>query len=105
MIHLKQIGDIQRRIVSAFHPRRIILFGSYARGDATVDSDVDILVILPFQGKNFDMSLEILNRVDARIPLDLLARRPDDVKRRYAEGDTLIRDALDNGRVLYEQDC
>jgi predicted nucleotidyltransferase len=36
-----------RRIVRRFHPVKIILFGSQARGMATADSDVDLLVILP----------------------------------------------------------
>jgi predicted nucleotidyltransferase len=53
-------------------PHRVVLFGSHARGTATSDSDVD-----------------------------LLARRPDDTQRGYAQGDPLIREALDQGRVLY----
>jgi hypothetical protein len=66
-------------------------------------SDVDLLVILPFEGKNFHKSLEILNYLNIHLPIDLLARRPDDVQRRYAEGDPLIREALNHGKVLYAQ--
>jgi hypothetical protein len=58
---------------------------------------------LPFEGKSFRKSLEILNRLNPRFPIDLLARRPDDTARRYAEGDPLIREALDRGKVLYER--
>ncbi|MFZ5449761.1 MAG: nucleotidyltransferase domain-containing protein [Thermodesulfobacteriota bacterium] len=43
-------------------PERIILFGSYAYGNPTPDSDVDILVVLPLEGKNLYKSLEIFNR-------------------------------------------
>jgi hypothetical protein len=46
------------------------------------------------------VALEIMNRADAQFPLDLLAREPADSARRYAEGDPIIRDALDNGKVL-----
>jgi hypothetical protein len=63
---------------------------------------VDLLVILLFEGRNFWKSLEILNRVDPPFPADLLARCPDDTARRYAEGDPLIREALDRSKVLYE---
>lgn len=62
-----------------------------------------LLVILDFEGKCFHKSLEILNRADPRFSVDLIARRPEDVERRYAEGDPLIREAFDNGIVLYER--
>ncbi|MBW1953946.1 MAG: nucleotidyltransferase domain-containing protein, partial [Deltaproteobacteria bacterium] len=91
MVDETTIQDLCRRIVAEFKPERIILFGSYARGTPTPDSDVDLLVILPFKGKNLCMSLEILNRTDPKFPIDLLARTPEDTARRYREGDPLIR--------------
>lgn len=103
MIDEKTIRELCDCIVREFQPERIILFGSYASGKPTPDSDVDLLVILPFEGKNFWKSLEILNRTDPKFPIDLLARRPDDTERRYREGDPLIREALDHGKVLYER--
>jgi len=103
MIDLKEIESLSERIAREFNPERIILFGSYAYGEPGPDSDVDLLVILPFEGRNFWKSLEILNRVNPGFPLELLARRPQDTARRYAEGDPLIREALDRGKVLYER--
>jgi uncharacterized protein len=103
LIDQKTIVELSERIACEFQPERIILFGSYAYGSPTEDSDVDILVVLDFVGKPLHMSLEILNRVDPRFPIDLLARRPDDTARRYALGDPLIREALDRGKVLYER--
>ena len=90
-------------IAQEFQPEKIILFGSHSDGNAEPDSDVDLLVIFPIERSSFWKSLEILNRVNARYSLDLLARRPDDTARRYREGDPLIRAALDHGRVLYER--
>jgi uncharacterized protein len=103
MVTMHDIQDLGEQIALRFHPERVILFGSHARGTAEEHSDVDLLVILPFEGKNFRKSLEILNHLNSRLPIDLLARRPDDVQRRYAEGDPLIRDALNHGKVLYAQ--
>jgi predicted nucleotidyltransferase len=103
MVDEQAIQDLCDRIVREFQPERIILFGSYASGKPTPDSDVDLLVVLPFEGKNFYKSLEILNRTNPSFPIDLLARRPEDTERRYREGDPLIRDALDHGKVLYER--
>jgi len=103
MVTIEEIQELAERIAREFDPERIILFGSYATGHPTPDSDVDLLVILPFSAKPFWKALEIMNRIDAPFPLDLLARRSDDTARRHAQGDPLIRDALDHGRVLYER--
>ena len=103
MISMEQIHAVSDRIAQEFAPERIILFGSHAYGTPTPDSDVDLLVILPFEGRSYRKSAEIVTRVHAGFPLDLLARRPDDTRRRYAEHDPLIREAIDRGVVLYEQ--
>jgi len=103
MVALSSVIELSERIAKEFDPDKIILFGSHAYGTPSEDSDVDLLVILPFEGKPLDKSLEILNRTDPRFPIDLLARRPDDSARRYAEFDPLIRDAFDHGIVLYER--
>lgn len=103
MVTLEDIARLSEKIVREYQPERVILFGSHAYGNAGPDSDVDLLVVLRFEGRNFWKSLEILNRVDPPFSVDLLARRPDDTARRYAEGDPLIREALDHGKVLYER--
>jgi predicted nucleotidyltransferase len=103
MVDAKQIGELSARIVQEFNPEKIVLFGSYAYGQPSPDSDVDLLVVLPFEGTGFRKSLEILSRVSPDFPVDLLARRPEDTMRRYVEGDPLIREALDCGKVMYER--
>jgi predicted nucleotidyltransferase len=103
MVSMKDIRAVGRRIGREFRPQRVVLFGSYARGAAGPDSDVDLLVIAPFEGTGFRHALKILNQLDLRLPIDMLAYRPEDVERRYAEGDPLIREALDHGKVLYAQ--
>jgi len=103
MVQMNDIQELADRIAREFEPERIILFGSHARGTAGAESDVDLLVILPFEGKGFWKSLEIMNRVDVPYALDLLTYRPDAVAWRYAQGDPLIREALDHRRVLYER--
>ncbi|PYV16205.1 MAG: hypothetical protein DMG21_12470 [Acidobacteria bacterium] len=103
MVNMEDISRLSEKIAREFRPERVILFGSHAQGNPRPDSDVDLLVILPFEGRNFWKSLEILNRIDPPFSVDLLARRPDDTARRYAEGDPLIREALDHGKILYER--
>jgi len=103
MANQKSIMELSQRIVREFQPERIILFGSYAYGEPGPESDVDLLVVLPFEGRSLRKSLEILNRVAPEFPVDLLVRRPEDTARRYTEGDPLIREAIDRGKVLYER--
>jgi len=103
MISLDRIRDVSEHIVRQFAPDRIILFGSYAYGTPDEGSDVDLLVVLPFEGKAYRKSAEIASAVHAGFPLDVLARRPDDVERRYRAADPLIREAVNRGQVLYER--
>ncbi len=105
MVAFADIQQTARLIVEKFHPDRIILFGSYAYGSPTDDSDVDILVILPVESGTFRKSVEILNKVHPPFAVDLLARDPQDAARRYAQGDPLIGEAMDRGVVLYERNC
>jgi uncharacterized protein len=103
MVTMKDIRVVGQRIAREFQPQRVILFGSHARGAARPDSDIDLLVIAPFKGTAFRQSLKILNRLDLRLPIDLISYRPEDVERRYVEGDPLVREAIDHGKVLYAQ--
>ena len=103
MVALSKIVELSRQIAREFDPERIILFGSHAYGTPGDDSDVDLLVIMPFEGTGFRKSVEILDRIRPGFPIDLIARRPDDTERRYHEGDPLVREAIDRGRVLYER--
>jgi predicted nucleotidyltransferase len=103
MVDMGSIQAVADRIVREYDPDRIILFGSYAYGLASPSSDVDILVVMSFEGGNFRQSMDILNRVDPPFATDILARKPDDTQRRYELGDPLIREALDRGKVLYER--
>lgn len=103
MIALSSVEEVSKRIAQQFDPERIVLFGSHAYGLPDEDSDVDLLVVLPFEGKGFRKALEIIRAVSPTFPIDLIARTPDDTARRYREGDPLIREALDRGRTLYER--
>ena len=47
MTNTETLEQITRRIVEGFHPQRLILFGSRARGDERRDSDVDLLIVAP----------------------------------------------------------
>lgn len=97
------IRALADRIAAEFKPHKIILFGSRATGMAGPESDVDLLVILSFEGSHLDKSAEILGRVHPGVyPIDLLVRTPEEMRWRYEGGDAIVREAIDRGVVLYE---
>ncbi len=102
MVTRKHIEELSARIAAEFNPRKIVLFGSYAKGTPTEDSDVDLLVIMPVEGSEAQQSAVILRRIDPRIPLDLLVRTPESVERRLAWNDFFLREILETGTVMYE---
>jgi predicted nucleotidyltransferase len=103
MVEIEDIRRFSDRIAQEFRPEKIILFGSYAYGKPDDDSDVDLLVILPFEGRSQDARRAIRRKASARFANDLVVRTPQDVERRYRQGDPLAREALDKGVVLYER--
>jgi predicted nucleotidyltransferase len=102
MVAMQHIEELGRQIGEAFCPDRVILFGSYARGCANEDSDVDLLVILPCKEHAARKAAEIRIRVRPPFPVDILVRSPKTVKQRIALGDSFLRSILDEGQVLYE---
>ncbi len=102
MVEMNEIYSLVNRIVEQFQPERVILFGSYARGNPTPDSDVDLLVVLPFQGKPWQMATEIRRRTRAAMAMDLLVRTPEQLRQRLSSGDTFLQEILQQGKVLYE---
>ncbi|MBA3805635.1 MAG: nucleotidyltransferase domain-containing protein [Acidobacteria bacterium] len=104
MVEIEKILDFSQCIVREFRPEYIILFGSYAYGTPTNDSDVDLLVVLPFKGKPSYKAVEILKKTCPKIPVDLLVRTPEQVKERVASGDWFLSEVLEKGRKLYESE-
>ena len=104
MVAMNRIEEFGRRIGHEFGAERVILFGSYAQGAVTDDSDVDLLVIVPFEGRNVDKSVEIRMKLRPRFPVDLLVRTPEKVRQRIEMGDGFMREILQEGKVLYEAD-
>jgi len=102
MVAMAQIQNLAKCIAEQFRPEKILLFGSYARGNPTPDSDVDLLVVLPHTGKSWRLAAQIRGSLQAEYPLDLVVRSPEEMRRRLAEGDPFLLDIETNGEVLYE---
>ncbi len=93
---------VSDEIARRFQPERIILFGSYAYGTPTEDSDVDLLVVMPFEGRTAKQAIEIRGAVYAGFPMDLIPITPERLKYRLEIEDFFLREVAEKGRVLYE---
>ena len=102
MISSKEIQSFSQKIVEEFQPEQVILFGSYAYGQATQDSDVDLLVILPFEGLPVYKAIEIRKKLKPTFSLDLITRTSKQIQQRLDMGDFFIKDILQKGHILYE---
>lgn len=99
-----EIERLCAQIAREFRVHKIILFGSHAHGKPEWDSDVDLLVIMPFKGTPHKQAVTIRSRIDAGLALDLLVRTPEQVSRRLEMGDSFMREILERGKVVYEAD-
>ncbi len=102
MITPTQIRQVSDEIARRFQPERIILFGSYAYGTPTEDSDVDLLVVMPFEGKGAKKSTEIQLAVPIHFPVDLIAITPARLKERLEMQDFFLLEVVEKGKALYE---
>src|SRR5262245_47230819 len=101
-VPLSAIRKYARQIVRLFHPERVILFGSYAYGTPTPDSDVDLLIVMPTRNQ-IEQAVRIDEAIEERgFPLDLLVRTPKELAKRLRLGDSFMQEIVNRGKVLYE---
>jgi len=98
------IDEMVARLVTQFHPLRVILFGSWARGDATADSDVDLLVVMPSGTHTRKAAVAMMSALrHADAAKDVVVATPETLER-YGDSPGMVYDsALREGLVLYEQ--
>ena len=97
MVDRMQIRKFSEAVAREFRPEKIILSGSHAYGKPTADSDVDLLVIMPFDRKQGRKSLEIRQRIPADFPLDSIVRTPEFIAQRLEWDDCFTREILTKG--------
>ena len=102
MIAEKELKDFAAKIVKAVSPDKIVLFGSYADGTPTEDSDIDLLVILESdqpKHKRIQAIRKVLRPLP--FPVDFVVYTPDEIRRYEMDKGTFVHHVLSNGRVLY----
>lgn len=93
--------QLLKQVVSVFHPRRVILFGSRARSDAREDSDIDLAVELDDEAPPELMSAKMIYSARVHEPVDILPRRESALKERAQAIGSFARTILAEGVVIY----
>ena len=104
MIEANKITDIVNRIAFGFNPEKIILFGSYAAGNPSNDSDIDLLIIkdtdLPKHKRSFDIQKSLRGSM---IPMDILVYTQKEFEIEQLNKYSFISSAIKTSKILYER--
>jgi predicted nucleotidyltransferase len=104
MVDIADIFRFVDGIEEKIRPRRVVLFGSYAYGVPTEDSDVDLLVVKNYRGSSHLQSVKIRTALPHLFPMDLLVRSDAEIKRRIGWNDFFLQEIMEKGLVLYAAD-
>jgi predicted nucleotidyltransferase len=100
----KQLPEITRRIVQTCNPEKIILFGSYARGNAGADSDLDLLIIMQNIPHLRQESIRVRRSLRGLLtPVDIVVATTEQINRLGDTAGFIYQSALREGKVLYER--
>ena len=100
----RTVMSMVRRIVERFSPEKIILFGSHATGRAGPDSDVDLLIVMPYRGTKAKTELEVRKVLrDYSVPKDIVVTTPEAFEWRKTVPGTVERPAALEGRIVFEK--
>ena len=105
VVTANQIITFVNRMAATFKPRRVVLFGSYASGIPTDDSDVDLLITKQrWSMPPLTAAGKMRAVLGVPFPMDLIVRSEADVRRRIAGGDSFLREVSETGITLYAAD-
>ena len=103
MTNTETLEQITRRIVEGFHPQRLILFGSRARGDERRDSDVDQLIVAPSAEPRWRRAVPVYRALAGLgVPKDIVWWTPEEIAEWRGVKTHFINTVLREGIVLYE---
>ena len=100
----EKISKIVEKIQKEYQPEKIILFGSYAYGNPTRDSDIDLLIIKESNKRRIDRNCEVrkILREIKGISIQPIVFTKNELHKRLKIGDDFIKTIIEEGKVLYE---
>ena len=104
MIDREGIAALVREVRQQFHPQKILLFGSYARGQALADSDLNLCLVVDKAGEWLERHEEFRRRIDPPgVLVDAVIYSAEELGRLRAEAHPFVSEILEEGKVLYER--
>lgn len=100
----KVITEVLDRILKGYKPKKVILFGSYAYGEPTEDSDIDLLIIKNTDKRPIDRWVEVkrlLRDISRTFPVSPLVYTEKEIEQRLAIKDFFIEEIFEKGDILY----
>lgn len=98
------LDHVTHAIVQRFHPKRIVVFGSHARGEAGPGSDLDLFIEMDTPRRPPERAIEVSELFGLRPwPMDIVVYTPEEVRRLRHVNGTLLSVIEKEGKVLYEQ--
>ena len=97
----KEIKKITRQIAENYHPEKIILFGSFAYGNPTEDSDVDLLVIKETKERFGSRLFEVCKYIDSSIGTDVLVYTPKEWENSIRKNYYFLKEIKNKGKLIY----
>jgi predicted nucleotidyltransferase len=100
----KLISEIVEKIKTEYKPEKIILFGSYAYGKPTEDSDIDLFIVKDTDKRRADRFVEVrtlIYKPGRQISIQPMVYTPKEVEQRLAIGDQFVEEVLARGELLY----
>jgi predicted nucleotidyltransferase len=101
----EKVQQVIRRIAEGYDPEKIIIFGSYARGDWNEDSDLDVLVVKNTSERWLDRIVAVSSLCRPRLlPMDILVKTPGEIEAALGERELFVRQVMEDGFVAYERE-
>ena len=104
LIASETIEGVAKAIAENFSPEKIILFGSYASGTPTPDSDLDFLVVMDSDQPRYRRPIPLhLIFSPKPCPMDILVYTPEEIRKWNGSVSHIITEAFQLGKVMYER--
>jgi len=99
---LTTLEEISARLIDAYGPDRIILFGSRALDEGGDESDIDLLIVKETNLRAIDRRVEVEKiLIDRKVPLDIFVYTPAEMRYLYSVGSPFVEEVMETGKVLY----